>query len=92
MSEKDENIIEDRVFIVPLTAAWTAPIKDRTPKAVRVLRSFVRRHMKSEVIAISSEVNEEIWRRGVEGSMRHLRVRAAKGKDGRVTVYLVQGE
>jgi len=90
MSERDENILEEKVFNVPLTKAWTFPIKERTPKALHVLKAFIRKHMKTETIAISSEVNELFWGRGIEGTPRHLRVRAAKGKDDKVTVHLVE--
>ncbi|MCJ7610598.1 60S ribosomal protein L31 [Candidatus Bathyarchaeota archaeon] len=89
MSKKDENIIEEKVFNVPLTRAHTCSVRNRMPSVIRVLRSFITRHMKTEDVAISKEVNEEVWKRGVGGSPRHLRVRATKSKDGRVTVYLV---
>jgi len=92
VSEKDENILEERVFNVPLTRAWTTPTKRRTPRALRVLKALIRKHMKTEAITISGEVNEALWRRGIEGAPRRLRVRAAKGKDDRVTVYLVKEE
>jgi len=91
LSKRDENILEERVFNVPLTSVWPTR-RRRTPKALRVLKAFIRKHMKTENIVISSEVNELFWRRGIEGAPRHLRVRAAKGKDGKVTVYLVGGE
>lgn len=92
MSERDEDILEERVFDIPLAAAWTTPIKKRTPKAVRVLKAFIEKHMKTDTLAIDSEVNEIFWRRGIEGAPRHLRVRAVKGRDNKVTVYLVKGE
>jgi len=88
VSERDENILEERVFNVPLTSVWPT-LRRRAPRALRALKSFVGKHMKTENIVISSEVNELFWGRGIEGAPRHLRVRAAKGKDGKVTVYLV---
>ena len=92
MSDKDENIIEERVFNIPLYSGGTHTTKGRAPKALRTLRSFIEKHMKTGTIAISTEVNEEIWRRGTEKPPRHLRVRAAKAKDGKVTIYLVERE
>jgi large subunit ribosomal protein L31e len=41
---------------------------------------------------ISQEVNERIWGRGIEKPPKKIRVRAAKDKDGNVTVYLAEGE
>jgi ribosomal protein L31E len=43
-------------------------------------------------IIISNEVNERIWTRGIQKPPRNIRVRAAKDKDGNVTVYLAEGE
>ena len=89
MPEKNKDIIEEKLFNIPLTSAWIMPIKKRTPKAMRVLKVYIRKHMKAEEIAISSEVNEALWRRGNEGVPRHIRVRAEKTKDNKVTIYLV---
>ena len=43
-------------------------------------------------LAISKEVNEKVWGRGIEKPPRKIRVRAAKNKDGNVTVYLAEGD
>jgi large subunit ribosomal protein L31e len=43
-------------------------------------------------LVISKEVNEKVWGRGIEKPPRKIRVRAAKNKDGNVTVYLAEGE
>lgn len=89
MPEKNKDILEEKLFNIPLTSAWIMPIKKRTPKAMRDLKVHIRKHMKAEEIVISSEVNEAFWRRGNEGVPRHLRVRAEKIKDNKVTVYLI---
>ena len=91
MSKKDENIVEERVFNVPLTAVWPT-LRRRSPRALRALKTFVGKQMKTENIAISNEINELFWQRGIEGAPRHIRVRAAKGKDDKVTIYLVKVE
>jgi large subunit ribosomal protein L31e len=92
MSDKDENIIEETVFNIPLSSGGTHTTKRRAPRALRTLRSFIEKHMKTEAIAFSTEVNEEIWRRGTEKPPHHVRERAAKAKDGKVTIYLVKRE
>jgi large subunit ribosomal protein L31e len=48
--------------------------------------------MKPEVLRVSNEVNERIWRRGIEKPPRKIRVRAAKDKEGIVTLYLAEGD
>jgi len=43
-------------------------------------------------LLISKEVNEKVWGRGIKKPPKKIRVRAAKDKDGNVTVYLAEGE
>jgi large subunit ribosomal protein L31e len=101
----EEEIVEERIYTVPLGKAWIEPPNKRTSRAVRILRSFMTRHMKLEVgkeageeegepkrLIISNEVNERMWRRGIEKPPRKIRVRAAKDKEGNVTVYLAEGD
>lgn len=92
MSEKREDVVEERVYNVPLRRILIAPVKKRTPRAVRILRAFVMKHMKSESLVISNEVNAALWKKGIEGAPHHLRIRAAKGRDNTVTVYLAKEE
>jgi large subunit ribosomal protein L31e len=43
-------------------------------------------------LVISNEVNERMWARGAEKPPRKIRIRAAKDKEGNVTVYLAEGD
>lgn len=88
----DKKIVEERVYTVSLTHAWIAPIKKRTPRQVRILREFIRKHMKTDTVVISSEVNEKLWSRGIEGRTRKIRVKAIKYTDNIVAVHLAGGE
>ena len=47
MSKGNEKIVEERIYTVPLTKAWSVPKKKRTPRAMRVLKEFIKKHMKS---------------------------------------------
>lgn len=104
--KEEEEIVEERVYTVPLGKAWIQPPNKRTPRAVRMLRSFIIKHMKLEAkketetgeeeepskLIISNEVNERMWARGVEKPPRKIRVRAAKDKEGNVTLHLAEGD
>jgi large subunit ribosomal protein L31e len=104
--EVEEEIVEEKIYTISLGKAWIATPKKRAPRAVRMIRDFVKRHMKFETggeleeeeeeepkrLVISNEVNERVWRRGIQKPPRKVRVRAAKDKDGNVTVYLAEGE
>ena len=100
---REEEIVEERIYTVPLRKAWIAPPNKRAPRAIRILKSFITRHMKLEArkeegeeepkkLIVSNEVNEKIWSRGIEKPPRKIRVRAAKDKEGNVTIYLAEGD
>ncbi|MEM2851260.1 MAG: 50S ribosomal protein L31e [Candidatus Bathyarchaeia archaeon] len=90
--EAPEEIVEERIYTIPLRRAWIVPRKERTPKAIKVIRSFIKRHMKTDSIILSREVNELIWSRGIEKPPRRIRVRAAKNKEGVVKVHVAEGD
>jgi large subunit ribosomal protein L31e len=102
---KEEEIVEERIYTIPLAKATIRPPKKRAPRAIQLIRAFITKHMKLEMkleeeeeegelprLTISGEVNEKIWSKGIEKPPRKLRVRAAKDSDGNVTVYLAEGE
>jgi len=102
---EEEEIVEERVYTVPLGKCWIMPPNKRAPKAMRIIRGFVVKHMKLEqrkaegeeeeepkTLVISNDVNERVWGRGIEKPPRKIRIRAAKDKEGNVTVYLAEGD
>ena len=103
--EEEEEFVEERVYTIPLGKACVRPPKKRAPRAMQMLRAFVTKHMKLEMrveeeeekeelprLIVSNDVNEKIWGRGIEKPPRKIRVRAAKDKEGNVTVFLAEGE
>ena len=101
---EEEEIVEERIYTIPLRRAWISPRKKRVPRAVRMVKSFIKRHMKVEAgaeageeeekerLVISNELNEKLWGRGIEKPPRNLRVRAVKDKEGTVTLYPAEGD
>ena len=100
--EKDEDIVEERFYTIPLRNAWLSPRKKRAPKAARIVKSFVLKHMKvrlaadedeePEKLVIDNEVNEKLWSRGIEKPPRKIKVRVIKDNEGVVTVLLAEGD
>ncbi len=100
--KKDEEIVEERFYTIPLSRALVRPPKKRAPRAIQLLKEFVNRHMKMALkvseedeeelpqLIISKEVNEKIWDRGIEKPPRKIKTRITKDKDGNVTVYLAE--
>ncbi|MBS7605174.1 MAG: 50S ribosomal protein L31e [Candidatus Bathyarchaeia archaeon] len=91
--EEGAEVIEERIYTVPLSRSWIMPRTKRAPRAIRLLKAFIKRHMKVEEdsIKITSEVNEKIWSRGIQKPPRKIRVRVTKDKEGIVTVHLAEG-
>jgi len=84
-----EEIIDERIYVIPLAKARRGPRNKRAKKSIRYLREYMNRHFKPEALVISQEVNEKIWERGAQKPPRKLKVRATKNIDGLVVVYLV---
>jgi large subunit ribosomal protein L31e len=102
---EEEEIVEEKVYTIPLGKAWIMPSNRRASRAVRMIREFVVKNMKLEKpkgeeveeedpkkLVLSGEVNDRVWSRGMQKPPRNIRVRAAKDKDGNVTVYLAEGD
>jgi len=83
-----EEIIDERIYIVPLALARRGPRNKRTKKAIRYLREYITRHFKPESLVISQEVNEKIWERSIQKPPRKLKVRVTKNIDGLCVIYL----
>jgi large subunit ribosomal protein L31e len=103
--EEEEEFVEERIYTIPLGKAWVRPPKKRAPRAMHMVKAFITKHMKLAMrveeeeeeeelpkLIINADVNEKIWSRGIEKPPRKIRVRAAKDKDGNVTVFLAEGE
>ena len=89
-AKSEEEIQEERFYVVPLAKGYMkGPNWCRTDKAMRVLRAFVKRHMKPEGdVFVSQELNERIWENGIKNPPRKLRIRVTKSVDGIVRAYL----
>jgi len=83
-----EEIIDERIYIVPLAIARRGPRNKRAKKAIRYLREYITRHFKPESLVISQEVNEKIWERSIQKPPRKLKVRVTKNIDGLCVIYL----
>ena len=85
--EEEIEIVEEKFYTIPLRYVWLTPRGKRAPRTVRYVREYVTRHMKAEEVAMSNEINEALWSRGINKPPRRIRVRAVKDKEGKVIVY-----
>lgn len=79
-----------RIITVPLKAAKNAPRTRRAKRAVKEVREFIARHMKTseDKVWIDLTVNEKIWERGIQNPPSKISVKAVKFDDGLVEVTL----
>ncbi len=80
----------ERVYTVPLRDAFVKPRNKRTPRAIKILREFAARHMKTdpENVLISNMVNAFLWARGIQKPPRKVKVKML-AKDGKVYVLMM---
>ena len=103
--DEDEDIVEERVYTIPLGRALVRPPKKRAPRAISLIREFIKKHMKMDLsalaeeergelpkLSISNAVNEKIWSRSIKKPPRRIRVRVTKDKEDNVKVFLAKGE
>lgn len=80
----------ERVFVIPLGEVKSAPRSKRTQKAVKFIRSYVSKHMKSEDVKLSEALNKQIWERGMRNIPSKIEVKATTSEDGGVLVTPVE--
>ena len=89
-TESSKNVLE-RVYIVPLRKEYMkAPNWKRTPRALKALREFISKHMKSDEVIIGKYANQLIWKDGIKHPPHHIKVNAVKDEKGKVTVELAE--
>ena len=82
---------ETRTYTVPLRHGfWKTPRYRRTHVAVRVLRDFLRRHMKVEgdQLKIGQHLNEYLWERGIRNPPPRVTITVTRDADGIVKAEL----
>ena len=84
-----ETAPQGTVYTVPLTKVYGKPRPKRAPKAMNVIRAFLKKHTRAteDTIKLSPPLNQEVWSRGIEHVPRKVQIRVIK--DGnRVNAFL----
>ena len=96
MADEKERILLEREYIVPLRRKFLrTPRYRRAPKAVKILKQFIARHMKVydkdlSKIKLDRYLNEEMWYRGIQKPPYKIKVKAKKLDSGNVVVELAE--
>jgi len=90
MAEKETEKEIERIYVIPLRKAKIGRASLAAPRAVKVVRSYLTKHMKvdSDNIWIDDSLNKELWSRGKFKVPSKIRVRAVKFEDGVVEVTI----
>ncbi|MDD1716592.1 MAG: 50S ribosomal protein L31e [Methanolinea sp.] len=86
MAEKTE----EQIYIIPLRDVKRAPRWKRSNTAMKDVRKFLEKHMKSADVKLDKSINERVWDRGAEKPPSRIRVRAMKFDDGQVQAELAE--
>jgi large subunit ribosomal protein L31e len=76
----------ERVYTIPFRCVKNIPKNRRARRAIKEIRIFTQRHMKSDNIWIDNRVNALVWARGAEKPPSKIKVKATKFDDGLVEV------
>jgi large subunit ribosomal protein L31e len=72
---------EERIYVIPLRKKFLkVPIYRRSEKAVSLIKSFLMKHMKVEVVKIGKYLNLEIMKHGRKNPPGKIKVKAVKDK------------
>ena len=79
----------ERIYNIPLRKEFQkAPRYKKSAKAIRAIKAFVSKHMKSEDIIIGKYLNDKIWENGPKNPPHKVSVKVVK-KEDKVKVELV---
>jgi large subunit ribosomal protein L31e len=76
-TEAKEKI--ERSYNVPLRKSFRPTAKHKkTPRALRTLRDFLKKHMKVEEVKLGMHLNEHLWKHGIKNPPHHVKVHVIK--------------
>ena len=88
MAKKEIKMIE-RTYNVPLRKEFQkVPRWQKSQKAVKALRQFLSKHMKSDNVKIGKSINEQIWKHGIKNPPHHVKITVTKDDKGEVKAEL----
>ena len=86
---KSEGKVIERTYNVPLRKEFQkVPRHKKTNKAVKAMKQFLSKHMKSDNVRLGASVNQELWKHGIKNPPHHVKVSVKKDAEGVVTAEL----
>lgn len=82
--------LTEQIYVIPLRVVDRVPRWKRGNRAIKEIRQYLIRHMKSEDVKLDRSINEKVWEQGIEKPPSRIRVRAMKFEDGQVQAELAE--
>ena len=80
--KKEVKVKLERTYNIPLRRKFRNTAKHKkTPKAVRTIKEFLKKHMKTDKIRLGMNLNEFLWKHGIKNPPHHVRVHVIKEGD-----------
>lgn len=92
MAKKEEQSkpVLERIYSIPLRReTLKVPPYKKANKAVKAVKEFIAKHMKSDKVVIGKYLNIRIWHHGMKNPPHIVKVNAVKDNKGKVFVELV---
>ena len=87
--EETSKVILERIYNIPLRRqTLKVPPFKKANKAVKTVREFISKHMKSDDVIIGEYLNLKIWDHGAKNPPHHVKVNVTKDDKGKVVVEL----
>lgn len=90
MAKKEESKqVLERTYNIPLRSeTLKVPPYRKAKKAVRAVREFLVKHMKSEDVFLGRHLNMKLWEHGMKNPPHHIKVTVTKDDKGKVVAEL----
>jgi large subunit ribosomal protein L31e len=80
--KKEPKIKVERSYNIPLRKKTRETAKHKkTPRAIRIIREFLKKHMKAEEVKLGMHLNEHMWKHGIKNPPHHVKVHVIKEDD-----------
>ena len=87
--EETSKPVLERTYNIPLRReTLKVPFESKANKAVKAVRQFISKHMKSKDLKLGQYLNLRIWEHGMKNPPHHIKVTAIKDDKGKVLVEL----
>jgi large subunit ribosomal protein L31e len=82
MAKKETKVKLERSYNIPIRKKTRETAKyKKTPRAIRVVRQFLQKHMKAEEVKLGPQLNLFMWKHGIKNPPHHVKVHAIKEDD-----------